>query len=155
MRLKPCSSFTIIISTAMMASSTNRPSAMTSAPREMRWKSMPSNNMPTKVMASTSGTESATMMPVRTPRLMNDTTRTMASASSSDEVNSSNDWSTTSGWLATRCTVTPTGSSRSISVIVASSALPSVWTLPPGAMTTPRPITSLPLKRMASCNGSW
>ncbi len=36
---------------------------------------------------------------------MNDTTRTMASASSSEEMNSSNDLSTTSGWLETRCTV--------------------------------------------------
>ena len=63
---QPCSSFTIIISTAMMASSTSRPSAMISAPSEMRWKSMPSSIMPTKVMASTSGTDSATMMPVRT-----------------------------------------------------------------------------------------
>ena len=84
---------------------------MISAPSEMRWKSMPSSIMPTKVMASTSGTDSATMTPVRTPRLMNDTTSTMASASSSEEMNSSNDLSTTSGWLETRCTVMPTGRS--------------------------------------------
>ena len=155
MRLKPCSSFTIIISTAMMASSTSSPSAMIRAPSEMRWKSMPSSSMPTKVMARTSGTDRATMMPVRTPRLTKDTTSTMASASSRDEVNSSKDLSTTSGWLATRCTVMPTGRSRSISAIAASSALPSVWTLPPGAMTTPRPITSLPLNRIESCSGSW
>ena len=39
MRLKPSSSFTIIISTAMMASSTSRPSAMISAPSVMRCRS--------------------------------------------------------------------------------------------------------------------
>ena len=90
---------------------------MISAPSEMRWKSMPSSIMPTKVMASTSGTDIATMTPVRTPRLMNDTTSTMASASSSEEMNSSNDLSTTSGWLATRCTVMPTGRPASTSAI--------------------------------------
>ena len=111
--------------------------------------------MATKVMASTSGTDIATMTPVRTPRLMNDTTSTMASASSSEEMNSSNDLSTTSGWLATRCTVMPTGRSFSTSVITLSSALPSVCTLPPWAITTPRPITGLPLKRMEICCGSW
>ncbi len=128
---------------------------MISAPSEIRWKSMPSSIMPTKVMASTSGTDIATMMPVRTPRLMNDTTSTMASASSSEEMNSSNDLSTTSGWLATRCTVMPTGREASTSAIAPSSALPRVCTLPPGAMTTPSPITGLPLKRMEICCGSW
>ena len=54
---------------------------MISAPSEIRWKSMPSSSMPTKVMASTSGTDIATMPPARTPRLMNHTTSTMASAS--------------------------------------------------------------------------
>ena len=111
--------------------------------------------MATKVMASTSGTDIATITPVRTPRLMNDTTSTMASASSSEEMNSSNDLSTTSGWLATRCTVMPTGRSFSTSVITLSSALPSVCTLPPWAITTPSPITGLPLKRMEICCGSW
>ena len=154
MRLKPCSSFTIIISTAMMASSTSRPSAMISAPSEMRWKSMPSSIMPTKVIASTSGTESATMMPVRKPRLRNDTTSTMPSASASDWLNSCTDSSTTSGWLATRCTVMPTGRSRSIPAITVSSALPSTCTLPPACMTTPSPITGLPLKRIENWRGS-
>ena len=128
---------------------------MISAPSEMRWKSMPSSSMPTKVMASTSGTDSATITPVRMPRLMKETTSTMASASSSEALNSSNDLATTSGWLAMRCTVMPTGRAASTSVIVLSSALPSVSTLPPGAITTPRPITGLPPKRMASWRGSW
>ena len=128
---------------------------MISAPSEMRWKSMPSSSMPTKVMASTSGTERATITPVRMPRLTKETTSTIASASSSEELNSSNDLATTSGWLAMRCTVIPTGRPASTSFIVLSSATPSFSTLPPGAMTTPRPITALPLKRMESWRGSW
>ena len=47
-------------------------------------------------------------------------------------MNSSNDLSTTSGWLATRWTVMPMGRSFSTSAIAFSSALPRVCTLPPG-----------------------
>ena len=70
-----------IISTAMMASSTSRPSAMISAPSEMRCRSMPNTSMPRKVTASTSGTDSATTTPVRSPRLMKLTASTMTTAS--------------------------------------------------------------------------
>ena len=40
-RSQPCSIFTTIISMAMIASSTSSPSAMISAPRVIRWKSIP------------------------------------------------------------------------------------------------------------------
>ena len=40
-RSQPCSSFTTIISIAMIASSTSRPSAMISAPSVTRWRSRP------------------------------------------------------------------------------------------------------------------
>ena len=52
-RSKPCSIFTIIISTAMMASSTRSPRAIISAPSEMRCKSTPSIFMKMKTTAST------------------------------------------------------------------------------------------------------
>ena len=97
MRLKPCSIFTIIISTAMIASSTRRPSAMMSAPSEMRWRSMPSGLMKMKTMASTKGTESATMMPVRKPSETKLTPSTITSASRNERVNSPIASSTTFG----------------------------------------------------------
>ena len=60
MRSKPCSIFTTIISTAMMASSTRRPSAIISAPSVIRCKSRPMASMTMNTTASTSGTDSAT-----------------------------------------------------------------------------------------------
>ena len=60
-RSQPCSIFTTIISMAMIASSTSSPSAMISAPSVMRLRSIPITSITTKTMASTSGTDSATM----------------------------------------------------------------------------------------------
>ena len=87
-RSNPCSIFTIIISTAMIASSTSRPSAMISAPSVMRCRSMPIRFMTTKTIASTSGTEVATTMPVRQPSDRKLTASTMASASRNERRNS-------------------------------------------------------------------
>ena len=83
-RLKPSSSFLIIISVVIMASSTSKPRAMISAPNEMRWRSMPSMLIPTKVPASTSGIDSATTVPARRPKLRKLTASTMTTASTSD-----------------------------------------------------------------------
>ena len=88
MRSQPCSIFTTIISTAMIASSTSRPSAMIRAPSVMRCRSIPSTLITAKVMASTSGTESATTMPVRQPSDRNETRSTMPSASRKECSNS-------------------------------------------------------------------
>ena len=66
-RSQPCSIFTTIISTAMMASSTSRPSAMIRAPSVIRCRSMPIAFMTMNTIASTSGTDKATTMPVRQP----------------------------------------------------------------------------------------
>ena len=66
-RSQPCSSFTTIVSTAMMASSTSRPSAMISAPSVTRCRSSPSIVIATNTIASTSGTEIATTRPERQP----------------------------------------------------------------------------------------
>ena len=80
-RLKPCSIFIAIISTAIMASSTIRPSANTSAPREILCRPMSKYFIDAKVMASTSGMENATTRPVRQPSEKKLTSSTMASAS--------------------------------------------------------------------------
>ncbi len=96
-RLQPCSIFTTIISMAMMASSTSRPSAMISAPSVMRCRSMPAAFMMVSTIASTSGTERATTMPARQPSDRKLTTSTMPSASMKVSKNSDTDSSTIFG----------------------------------------------------------
>ena len=70
---------------------------MISAPSETRCRSMPKISMHTKVIASTSGIDNATTVPVRKPRLRKDTTRTMTTASLSEATNRLIDSRTTSG----------------------------------------------------------
>src|SRR5690606_5142481 len=88
MRSKPCSILIAIISTAMMASSTIRPSASTSAPREILCRPMSNWFIRVKVIASTSGIDRATTRPVRRPREKKLTTSTMMTASASTRTNS-------------------------------------------------------------------
>ena len=97
MRSQPCSIFTTIISTAMMASSTSRPRAMISAPSVMRCKSSDIAFMTMKTIASTSGTDSATTIPVRQPSATKLTNSTIASASMNECTNSPTACSTTLG----------------------------------------------------------
>ncbi len=96
-RSQPCSSFTTMVSVAMMASSTSRPSAMMSAPSVTRCRSSPSIVIATNTIASTSGTEVATTSPERQPRLTKLTPSTIASASRNERVNSNTAASTTFG----------------------------------------------------------
>src|SRR6202165_385419 len=97
MRSQPCSIFTTIISTAMMASSTNRPSAMISAPSVMRCRSSDIAFMTMKTIASTNGTDAATTMPVRQPNATKETNSTIANASMKECRNSLTACSTTTG----------------------------------------------------------
>ncbi len=80
-RLKPCSILIAIISTAMMASSTIRPSANTNAPREILCRPMSKYFIDTNVMANTSGMDRATTMPVRHPSEKKLTSSTITNAS--------------------------------------------------------------------------
>src|SRR5579872_1741003 len=97
MRSQPCSILTTIISTAIMASSTRRPSAMIRAPSVIRCKSSDIPSITTKTIASTRGTESATTMPVRQPSATKLTNNTITSASMKECTNSPTARSTTSG----------------------------------------------------------
>ena len=93
---------------------------MISAPSEMRCSEMPAYSITTKVIASTSGIDSATTSPARMPRLTKLTASTIATASNSARVKPPTASSTTTGWSETRCTPTPTGRSptiRSIAVV--------------------------------------
>jgi hypothetical protein len=78
---QPSSIFFTIISTAIIASSTSRPSAMISAPSEMRCRLISKISMNTNVIASTSGMLTATTRPARMPRLTKLTMSTMPMAS--------------------------------------------------------------------------
>ena len=89
MRSKPCSSFTAMLSTAMMASSTNNPSASTSVPSEILCSPMLKKYMHNAVAASTSGIEITTTIPVLTPRLTTLTNSTMMMASATASTKSS------------------------------------------------------------------
>ena len=74
---------------AMMASSTNRPSARISDPRVMRSKFLPVAAMMTNTAASVSGTAAATTMPTRQPMLRKHTTITTSKATKNLTMNSS------------------------------------------------------------------
>ena len=69
---------------------------MMRAPSEMRCREIPEYSITMKVIARTSGIDSATTSPARTPKLMKLTTSTMATASKSAIVNPpTGSWTTT------------------------------------------------------------
>ena len=109
-RSKPCSILIAIISTAMIASSTSSPSASTSAPSEILCRPTPNHSMTTKVIASTSGIDTATTSPVRKPSEKKLTSSTIATASASTLTNSPTDSSTARGWSDTWRSSMPAGS---------------------------------------------
>ena len=147
-RSQPCSIFTTIISTAMMASSTSRPSAMISAPSVMRCRSMPTSAFMTmKTIASTSGTDSATTMPVRQPSDRKMTNSTIASASTKERMNSPTACSTTCGWSAICSMVEALRHLAHERRGRRPTSSPSSRMLAPLAMTTPMPIAGLPFWR--------
>src|SRR3974390_1852741 len=92
----------VITSTVVMASSTSRPRAMSSAPSEMRCRSMRANSMIGKMIATVRGIDSATTAPGRSPRLTTLQAMMMAIACQSDVMNSPMAWLTTSGWGDTK-----------------------------------------------------
>ena len=153
-RSQPCSIFTTIISIAMMASSTSSPSAMISAPSVMRCRSRPHAYITTNTIASTSGTDSATTMPVRQPSERKLTTSTIASASAKLRRNSETEWSTICGWSAICVISMPTGSSNVIARMAFFRFSPSVTMLAPSCIETPSPSAGLPPVRMRKLGGS-
>jgi hypothetical protein len=137
-----------------MASSTSRPRAITSAPSEMRCRSMPKMLMARKVIASTSGIDSATTVPVRQPRLRKDTASTITIASPRVLTKRLSEVLTICGWSNTVCTSMPTGRSCFRRSMVVDRLSPSAITLPPLAITMPSPIASRPATRIRGCGGS-
>ena len=138
----------------MMASSTSKPSAMMSAPSEMRCSSMPSAYITPKVIKSTSGIDSATTKPGRMPSEKKLTASTMTTASNRLFLNSCTDSSTTRGWSDTAWICTPTGKRACTRLTVASTCLPRRSTSPPLRMLTAKPMAGSPLKRILDVAGS-
>jgi len=95
--LSPCARREVMTSIVVMASSTSRPKAMMSAPRETRCRSIPASSMIGNTTATVSGIESATTVPARIPRLTKLTAMMMAIACQSDVVKSRMACSTTKG----------------------------------------------------------
>ena len=100
-RSSPSSSLTLIISTAMISSSTRSPREMMSAPKDTFCRSMPAPYMKRKTPVNTSGMQQATTNPVRRPSVRKLTASTMMTASLSVSTKSSIDSATTCGWSDT------------------------------------------------------
>ncbi len=90
-----------MVSTAMMASSTRSPNARMRVPSETLCNPMLNRYMNNTVPAKTNGIEMTTTIPVRSPRLMRLTTRTMPIASATASTKSSTERLTAAGMLAT------------------------------------------------------
>ena len=97
---------------------------MISAPSEMRCRSMPVKLMTVNTAASTSGIDSATTAPARTPRLSRLTPSTMAIASHRASMKSSTACSTVTVWLATSTGSMPTGRFSVIRAIASADVVP-------------------------------
>ncbi|MDT4874478.1 hypothetical protein FQZ97_1097820 [compost metagenome] len=126
---------------------------MISAPSETRCRAMPAISMNRNVNARTSGIETATAMPARTPSARKLTPRTMTTAWPSDVVKPRIAVLTTVGWLATCVRLIPIGRSFSSPRIVASMFWPSCRMSPPDAMEMAMPIAGLPLTRKRGWGG--
>ena len=127
---------------------------MISAPSEMRCRSMPVKLMTVNTAASTSGIDSATTAPARTPRLSRLTPSTMAIASHSASMKSSTACSTITVWLATSTGSMPTGRFSVIRAIASATLCPSAMTSPPLRMAMAMPMPCWPLTRNIGCAGS-
>ena len=145
---------TTIISMAMMASSTSRPSEMIRAPSVMRSKSRPVTIITTNTAESVSGTASATTMPTRKPSATRLTTITTESAVKNFTMNSWMASSMTFAWSVILVKVMPVGSSWWIATSSALSASPSARPLKPGFITRPSIRAGSPSLRIAKTFGS-
>ncbi|MNV54861.1 hypothetical protein D3C71_1470750 [compost metagenome] len=106
------------------------------------------------MIASTTGIEITTTMPVRRPKDTRLTTSTMATASATERRNSSTESDTASGMLDTSVSVRPAGSCAFSFSKVVSRDSPSRTTSWPGCMVMPMPNTGAPPNRICSMGGS-
>ena len=127
---------------------------MMSAPSEMRCSVTSMICMITKTMASTSGIETATTSPARSPRLTKLTASTMTTASTSALVKPPTASSTILGWSETRWMPTPMGSLPSMTCMRAFRSSPNFRRLALGRMAMASPIAGRPSTRNRAAGGS-
>ncbi len=142
---QPCSILDDIISTAIMASSTNKPSASINAPSEILCKPMSYRYITKKVADNTTGIEIATTMPVLKPNDKRLTANTITKASINEPTKSFTEAATILDCDVTVCMLTPTGRLLLMRAIFCVSASPKAITSPPCTMLTPINNVSLPL----------
>ena len=154
MRSMPSSIFTTIVSMAMMASSTRRPSARIRAPSVTRSKTRPVSSMITKTTAKVRGTAAATTTPTRQPRLSRLTTSTTPRATKNLSMNSSTASVMLTAWSVTLLKVMPSGRPLEIVLTSVSSALPRSRPFRPSCMTTLSARAGSPWLRIRKVGGS-
>ncbi|MCY1412497.1 hypothetical protein D9M71_279070 [compost metagenome] len=147
-RSRPSSSFTTIISMAMMASSTSRPRERISAPRVMRSNSRPVISMITNTIDRVSGTAAATTRPTRKPRASRLISITTPRATKNLSMNSFTARRIFSAWSDTLSNFTPRGSSAWMRASSACSDLSSSRPLKCWSMITPSISAGSPWWRM-------
>ncbi len=139
---------------AIMASSTNNPSARISEPKVMRSKFLPVANMTTKTMARVSGTAAATTIPTRQPILRKHTSITTTKAKKNLTINSSTAELILTAWSVTLVTLIPNGSSVLIAPTSVSNASPKSSPFQPSRITTPSSKACSPPLRTRNVAGS-
>ncbi|MNQ79694.1 hypothetical protein D3C85_946460 [compost metagenome] len=154
MRLYPSSIFTTIISMAMIASSTSRPSARIREPSVMRSKFFPEAAMITNTAASVSGTAAATTTPTRQPMLTKQTSITTSRATKNFTMNSSTAELMLTAWSVTLLRLMPSGKASLIRATSPSSALPRSSPFQSSRITTPSSRAGSPLLRTRKVAGS-
>ncbi|MNM53821.1 hypothetical protein D3C81_649300 [compost metagenome] len=138
----------------MIASSTSRPSASTSAPSEILCRPISNRCMTKNVIASTSGIDTATTRPVRRPSEKKLTSNTITTASVSTLMNSPTESFTACGWSDTLRSSMPVGSVFCSRANCSSRVLPSWRMSPPFFIATAMPMASSPMKRILAEAGS-
>ena len=154
MRDQPASSFTTMVSTAMMASSTRRPRERMRAPSEMRWSSMPISSITTKTAASVRGTARATTTPTRRPSEAKETRRTTPRATTNLKRNSPTASPMTSGWSAICWSSMPRGRSARMRAICVARSWPNCSPLVPLRIAAAMTTAEWPLWRISDWGGS-
>ncbi len=140
-------------SVTTMALSTSMPSAMISAPSEMRCIAMPAPYIAISVPATVSTSTAPMISPLRRPMKSSSTTTTMATAPARLATKLSTAARTESDWYDTTFSSMPTGRWPSSSDSRCLTASPICTTLPPSTLDTPRPMAGRPLCRISTAGG--
>ncbi len=141
-------------SVTTIALSTSMPSAMISAPSEMRCMAMPSIHIAISVPATVSTSTAPMISPLRRPMKSSSTTTTIATAATRLSTKPATAARTESDWKETTFSSMPTGRWPSSSARRRLTASPISTTLPPSTLEMPSPIAAWPSWRISTAGGS-